>query len=58
MKTLEQIAIENGATKKCDACSHLEFPTTFCSGCGMYARIGSCECELVIEEGEIKLTHP
>ncbi len=42
-KTLEEIAIENGATKKCDKCKeHLEFPTTFCSGCGMH--IGNCLC--------------
>lgn len=43
MKTLEDIAVENGAKEMCKTCEkHLEYPSTFCSGCGMY--IKNCLC--------------
>ena len=43
-KSLEELAVENGATEKCLVCDKLQFPVTFCSGCGMYAKEGSCVC--------------
>lgn len=50
METLEDIAIKNGAKEICEKCKkHLVFPTTFCSGCGMYVK--NCLC---IEELNIK----